>query len=967
MGRVHHKGIVHRDLKPANILMTESDEPKVGDFGLARALLRETAGLSKSKIMGTVEYMSPEQARGGSRLREIAAPADVFALGVILFELLTGELPFHSDSQLETLNLVSEAKPRPPRTLRPGIPRDLESICLMCLRKEPGARYADGLELAGDLDRFLRGAPIRARHVGRAERAWLWAVRNPLATALIAAAVVGASLAVGVGSENTRRRLAEANERVEKSKRLAVEADANTATALAAERGRQVEFNAYLGRINAADRAIVAGRRLEAAAALDACPPALRDWEWRNLNRRINSERLRLKLVDGQGATIDRARMPLGFDAGGSRLVVAPGFSIASGDGAFPTPETIVGRLDRDIPDGIFSPDGSLSAAIERAGGRGGPDGSRVNVLRWTATPAEGTPGPVKFTREIQTSLRGHTGRVVTVAFSPDSRRLATVATDGTLRVWDAATGGETGRLDLTSGSRIQDAHVAFSPNGRTVAALFWRSTTVIPDVRKNLDFESVRELAVWDVGTARARFPAAVQDRTTGLRDHDGDDLTFSPDGGTVAFAASDRSITLVDARTGRLLRTLAGHPGGASGVKLAFLPDGLRLLSAGRDRLVKVWRLVAEGGPERVIVAHDEAVVALAVSPDGRRIATADWTEAKLWDVDRLGDSYALDLPPGEARVFAIDPRGRYLATEGASAQPEVVLWNLATGRLVARLKLVDAGAAKGVVHPLLQQKPDILMRDEVEGLKVLALAFSPDGATLAIGTGLDPLQRSTVWPAVEFWDVEKRAHLWTSPRPKNVSLLAFSADSRRVYGAGEDQQFACDVWTIDLASRAVAALPIANKAWGLLAHPTRREMYIAEFPIIPDARVVRVETATNQVLGSGGSRARPGVRPERRPDGEGGARRPAGGDGRAPRRGGRLGGTARPGLRTPGVQRHGDPARPRPPRAVSPANRGPSRSGTRVPCAKSQRSAASRARSSRSNSRRPATHSSYAKPEA
>jgi tetratricopeptide (TPR) repeat protein/tRNA A-37 threonylcarbamoyl transferase component Bud32 len=197
----HERGIVHRDLKPANILLTRDGQPKVTDFGLAKRLDVERGQTQQGEILGTPPYMAPEQVMG--KVREVGPPVDVYALGAVLYEMLTGRPPFRGETPVDTVLLVLSEEPIPPRRLQPKVPPDLETICLKCLQKRPRKRYASALDLADDLRRFLGGEPIRARPVPAWERALKWARRHPgraaLAGTALLAALGGASGAVFYG------------------------------------------------------------------------------------------------------------------------------------------------------------------------------------------------------------------------------------------------------------------------------------------------------------------------------------------------------------------------------------------------------------------------------------------------------------------------------------------------------------------------------------------------------------------------------------------------------------------------------------------------------------------------------------------------------------------------------------------------------------------------------------------------
>jgi hypothetical protein len=291
----HLAGIVHRDLKPANILLTFSGRsqtgegqaapaplserplnectPKITDFGLAKKLGVSAGPTASGAIMGTPSYMAPEQAGGQSK--EVGPAADVYALGAILYECLTGRPPFRAATQLDTLLQVLSEEPVPPSRLQPQVPRDLETICLKCLEKEPRKRYASAEALAADLRRYLAGEPVRARPVRGWERVWKWAKRRPAAAALLSVTVLLVLTLVGGGvSLFYSGRLEDALGEAERQRDIAEQQ-----RQIAEAQHAWAEQLAYARQIALAQAAWQEGDVRHAWELLDACRRDLRGWE----------------------------------------------------------------------------------------------------------------------------------------------------------------------------------------------------------------------------------------------------------------------------------------------------------------------------------------------------------------------------------------------------------------------------------------------------------------------------------------------------------------------------------------------------------------------------------------------------------------------------------------------------------------------------------------------------------------
>ncbi len=837
----HQHGVIHRDLKPANILLDQNGNPRVTDFGLAKRVQGDSGLTGSGQIMGTPSYMPPEQARG--KRGEVGPTADVYALGATLYALVTGRPPFLAATPMDTVIQAISDEPVPPRRLNAALSRDLETICLKCLEKDPGKRYASAAALAEDLRRYLANEPILARPVGPAERAWRWSRRSPVVAGLAAgialALVLGTVVAwyfalrategerlaqknagearenLGLASKQADRANQEAGKAIQEAHR------ADQARKAESEQRRRAEEYLYPSHIALANHELSVGNVDRVTELLNQCPERLRRWEWHYLKRQLGANRLTFR---GHLAPVRAlALMPDGHraataDESGIVLI----WELSEGN--------ILARCTGH--------EGAVLALAVRPDGQVLASAGRDAIVRlWE--PATG---------RLLHELKGHRAPIPTLAFSADGQRLASGGWDGLVKVWDAATGRD---LRTLSGSRGWVTCVSFAHQGHYLVASSWKRPLGLPG-----DPPETADTHVWETDSGRtlldrerraSGLPSAYFEAVgEPLRDHEaGRDVgnlvernarlrivavsrdqrraealgvTDFPGGPIIPLTGLPGEISLTTSSGPAPIR-LAGHTECVSA--LVFDRSGHGLVSSSLDGTVRVWDAAPELGlSDRSLTGLPSEVAAVATSRDGRLVAGWAGGQLRVWATES-GERLLTAPSPGDGygtRLFFL-PDGRHIIAPVAAGA--FARWNVASGQVVTRYQGETGHVASVALSPdgrILASTPgaarlgpggeakpqdyivtlydtrtaQIRHRLRASQWSIHNLAFSPDGLQLVTAGGRS--DRRGIEQAspgeLKIWDTAsgRLAHD-LGGHPGYVLSLAFRPDGRRLASAGKD----------------------------------------------------------------------------------------------------------------------------------------------------------------------------------
>jgi WD40 repeat protein/serine/threonine protein kinase len=796
----HERHVVHRDLKPANILL-QGDEraiheaapgtmpdsnpsssaghdrlpvtPKITDFGLAKRLDTEGAATQSGEIVGTPSYMAPEQA---AKSPEVGPAADVYALGAILYEMITGRPPFCGATSLETVLQVLHEEPVRPSVLRRGLPRDLETICLKCLAKEPARRYGSAAALADDLQRFRRGRPILARPVSVPERIWKWARKRPVSAALVAGIFLMAFLGfAGITWQWQEARLARDDMEIERAQAEEARIDAEEARRMEVEQRRKVRVSLYFSRLAQSQLQWRVNDAASAAQTLAKCRPARgqednRGWEWNYLKGLFHTALFTLSHGDG--------------GMGGCAAFSPDGRWIASVVGGQPADQTPHSAEVRiwDASNGNLLHALPIAAPLHRLVFQ--PDGKRLALASTDGSllildPATG--------REIVHTM-SHDQSIAALAYSPDGKLLASAGWDATVKIRDAATGKIQHELRGHS-DRIQS--LDFHPDGTLLATGSWDATVKLWDLR-------TRQVVKTLQGHKHAVFCVA-----------------FSSNGKNLVSAGSNGNLKIWELAGGRVIQNLTADAGAV--LDIDFSPDGRYLAKAGKDGTVRIWDL--ESGVERITFrGHTSPVESVHFSPDCRRLVSVSPAEGtvKVWDLTRHPEYATFARSDADLESIAFEEHGERLVsvTMGGKLQ----IWDVASSmvlderQLPLHKKIISPSvtatfspggkrlAGRALEDPRIVKLWNVADGSEIvafrgHDLQVLGIRFSNDGSLLATWS-CDSAAAGQPRELI-VWDAGTGRKLQALDGKGRIMHAAFSADNQWLAWGESDGHFVLADW--------------------------------------------------------------------------------------------------------------------------------------------------------------------------